>query len=78
MKIQEIFIGRFTYWLLLAAVVVILALLGFNKQHVRDFVPFQFTVIAVAIVAVAAIMLLYKPGERITREPIDGEDKETE
>lgn len=74
MKIQDIFIGRSLYWLLLAAVMGVFALLGFNKLHVRDFVPFQFTVIIVAIVIVAAIMWLYKPGERATREPLDPED----
>lgn len=70
MKLNEIFIGRFAYWAVAGVVVVVLAVLGLNAQHVKTFVPFQFTVLGLAVFVVAAIMCLYRPGERITREPL--------
>lgn len=74
MKIHDLFIGRWAYWLLAGGVFAVLAVLGLNQEHVRDFVPFQFTVLGLAAFIVAAILYLYKPGERITREPLDDKD----
>ena len=73
MKLQDFFIGRPVYWALAGVVAAILAGLGLGKQHVREFVPFQFTVLALAAIIVAVIMIVYKPGERATREPLDDE-----
>jgi hypothetical protein len=75
MKLSDLFIGRPVYWALWAVIIAILAALGLNQQHVRDFVPFSFVVLALAAAAVAIIVLLYRPGERITREPLDDESK---
>jgi hypothetical protein len=71
MKMQDFFIGRPVYWALAGAIAAVLTGLGLTKQHVRDFVPFQFTVLALAAIIVAVIMVVYKPGERATREPLD-------
>ena len=54
-------------------VAAVLAVLGLGKQHVREFVPFQFAVLALAVIIVAVIMVVYKPGERATREPLEDE-----
>lgn len=76
MKIQDFFIGRPVYWALAGAIAAVLAALGLAKQHVRDFVPFQFTVLVLAVIIVVVIMVVYKPGERATREPLDPADKD--
>lgn len=76
MKMQDFFIGRPVYWALTGAIAAIMAVMGLYKLHVREFVSFQFIVLALAAVAVAAIMVLYKPGERATREPLDPQDEE--
>lgn len=73
MKLHDFFIGRPIYWALAGAVAAILAGLGLGKQHVREFVTFQFTVLALAVIIVAVIMVVYKPGERATREPLEDE-----
>lgn len=78
MRLSDLFISRPVYWALWAAIIAVLAALGLNQQHVRDFVPFSFVVLALAAGAVAAIVLLCRPGERITREPIDGETNDAE
>lgn len=74
MKMSDLFIGRIIYWALAAIVVLILAVLGHYKIHVRYFVPFQWTVLALAVFIVAVVLFVYKPGERITREPIETQD----
>lgn len=76
MKMQDFFIGRPVYWALTGAVAAVLAGLGLNKEHVREFVPFQFMVLGLAVFIVAVIMILYKPGERATREPLDPPDED--
>jgi len=73
MKLQDLFIGRPVYWALAGAIAAVLAVLGINKMHVREFVPFQFTVLALAAIIVAVIMVIYKPGEQVTREPLEDE-----
>lgn len=78
MKISDLFIGRPVYWALAGFITVVLAVLGLNAEHVRDFVPFQFTVLGLAALAVGAILFLYKPGERVTREPLDEADLDRE
>lgn len=74
MKMSDLFIGRPVYWGLAAIIVAVLAVLGLRQEHVKDFVPFQFAVLAVALVAVGLVMVLYRPGERVTREPLDLDD----
>jgi len=74
MTLRNIFLGRAVYWAILVVLITILALLGINQQHVKHFVPFQFAVLGLAILVVALIVLLYRPGERITREPLEPEE----
>jgi lysylphosphatidylglycerol synthetase-like protein (DUF2156 family) len=75
MKMSDLFIGRPVYWGLAAAIVGVLAVLGLRQEHVKDFVPFQFAILAIAVVAVGAVMFLYRPGERVTRETLDPDDQ---
>lgn len=74
MKKSKLFIGRPVYWVLFALIVGVMAFLGMRQEHVRDFVPFQFAVIGVAVFAVAAVLFLYRPGEEVTRDPLDPDD----
>ncbi len=76
MKPGDFFIGRPVYWALASAITAILAALGLHQAHVRDFVPFQFAVLGIAVVTVAAVVILYRPGERITRDPLDPPEDE--
>ncbi|GAB4241105.1 MAG: hypothetical protein Kow0032_29120 [Methyloligellaceae bacterium] len=75
MKLSDVFIGRPVYWAIWAVIIAILATLGLDAQHVKNFVPFQFVVLGLAAAAVAAILFLYRPGERLTREPLDADSK---
>ena len=70
---KQIFLGPPVYWLIWFAVIGLLYLFGSNGMHVRSFVPFMFSVLGVAAVAVLAIVLSYRHGQRITREPFEDE-----
>jgi len=72
-KGDPIFIGRPLYWAIWVVIIAVLAWLGLTAQHVREFVPFQFAVLALAAGAVAVLVLAYRPGERITREKFEDE-----
>lgn len=74
MKLKQIFIGPLRYWLLWP--VLLLALYGFGatSYHVKSFVPFGFLLLGLAAVLVVFIIATYRPGERVTREPIQDED----
>lgn len=74
MILKDLFISRSIYWALAAGVVIVLTVIGINELHVRDFVLFQFLILGVSILVVAVITLTYRPGERITREPLDLKD----
>ncbi len=70
---RRIFLGPPAYWLIWIAVIAVLYLLGANGMHVRSFVPFMFAVLAIAAAAVLTIVITYRPGQRITREPFEEE-----
>lgn len=70
---RGVFLGRPLHWALWLVVIAVLALLGRQSQHVRDFVPFVFVVLGLAAAAVAVIVLTHRHGERVTREPLEDE-----
>jgi Mn2+/Fe2+ NRAMP family transporter len=71
---NRVFLGRPLHWALWFAVIVVLTVLGKQSQHVRDFVPFLLAVLGLATAVVAVIVFTHRPGERVTREPLDDED----
>ncbi len=75
MKLSALFIGRPIYWAVAAAVIAALAVLGAKQMHVKEFVSFQFIVLGIAILAVAIVLAVYKPGERATRDSLDPDDR---
>lgn len=76
---RGVFLGRPLHWALWLVVIAVLALLGRQSQHVRDFVPFVFAVLGLAAAAVTVIVVTHRHGERVTREPLeDAPDAEDE
>ena len=68
---KDIFIGKPLHWLIWAVIAVAFYVLGGMKLHVQSFVPFVFVVLALAAAAVLLVILTYRKGDRITREPFD-------
>ena len=67
----DIFLGKPWHWGLLIAVSVVLALVGFQYLHTSDFNVFSAITLVVGVTMVCAVVLTYRPGDRIMREPID-------
>ncbi len=68
---KRLFLGKALHWLLWVAIVAVLYLLGSLRLHTRDFNFFAVIVLALAAAAVLTIVLSYKKGERITRDPFE-------
>ena len=72
---REIFIGPPRHWLILAATLVVLWVMGANQFHTTHFKLFLVCLIALSIANLTAIILTYREGERITRESLDNEEE---
>jgi len=70
---KEIFLGKPLHWLIWAVILGLLYLLGALRLHTRDFNLFILIVLALAVASVLLIVLTYKKGERITRDPFEEE-----
>ena len=71
---RDIFIGPLRHWLLFAAALGILWVMGANQFHTSNFKLFLLTLIGLSIALLASIVLTYRRGERITRDPLDDGD----
>ncbi len=71
---NQIFLGKLSHWLLLVASVAILYGMGMRHLHVRAFPVFVLLVLALVVAVQLWVVLGYKPGDAITREPIKDAD----
>ncbi|MFQ5936720.1 MAG: hypothetical protein ACE5LB_09950 [Acidiferrobacterales bacterium] len=68
---RQIFLGKPLYWLPWGAIISTLVVLGSLRLHTRHFNLFIFIVLALAVASVLLVIITYKKGERITREPFE-------
>lgn len=68
---KSLFLGRPLHWILWLVLIGVLFGLGKYSFHVRYFVPFCLLLLALTGACIASIILSYREGERITREPFD-------
>ena len=71
---RDIFIGPLRHWLILITTLGTLWMMGANQFHTTNFKLFLICLIGLSIANLTAIVLTYRKGERITREPLDGEE----
>lgn len=67
----DIFIGKAWHWALLVLAFVALAVVGVNYMHTYAFNMFVMICLAIGLVVVSAVVLTHKPGDRVTRDPIE-------
>ena len=65
------FLGKWWHWLLLAVMVGLLWLAGSHRLHVVDFNTFILSLTGGVIVAVGRLLGGTRPGEQVTRDPIE-------
>ena len=66
----EVFLGKPWHWGLLVAVSALLAFVGFQYLHTSAFNLFSTISLGVGLATVSAVVFSHKPGERVTRDPI--------
>ena len=70
---KNIFLGRPIYWALLAAMVAALWAMGSKHLHTSEFNSFIFLILGLATACVLFVLVTYRKGERLTREPFEEE-----
>jgi RsiW-degrading membrane proteinase PrsW (M82 family) len=70
---QRVFLGKPIHWLIIAIVIAVLWWMGDTRLHTRDFKQFLLILAVLAAGAVIAILASARPGDRVTREPLDRE-----
>ena len=73
MKLKQIFLGPLRYWLIWPVVLAILYGFGATSFHVKSFVPFGLMMLALAAAVLVFVLVTYRHGERVTREPLEDE-----
>ncbi|MDF1793962.1 MAG: hypothetical protein P1U88_18765 [Thalassobaculaceae bacterium] len=68
---SDIFLGKPWHWGLLAAAFVALAVVGIRYMHTYAFNTFATICLSIGLVVVSAVVLTHRPGDRVTREPIE-------
>ena len=68
---KAIFLGPFVHWLLVAALIALGWLAGFEKLHVTAFNTFLIAVIAATMLALVAVLKTAPEGKRVTRDPLE-------
>ena len=71
---HNIFIGPLRHWLLMIVIFGVLWLMGANQFHTSHFSLFLLVLIGLSFGAITAIILTYRKGERITRDPLDDDE----
>lgn len=66
----QIFLGKWWHWVVLILVAAVMWWTGSERMHVKTFNPFLILVLVMTIVAVLALVLGSRPGERVTREEL--------
>ena len=67
----QIFLGKPVHWALIVAVIVIGWLLGHQRLHVIWFDLFTISLLAASAAIVLVILLTSRPGEQVTRDPLE-------
>jgi Mn2+/Fe2+ NRAMP family transporter len=71
---RRIFLGKPLHWGLVAILIVVGWLLGREKLHVIWFNLFTIILLALSAAVVAVVLMTSKPGEQITRDPLEQDE----
>ncbi|MBY8977092.1 hypothetical protein KHP62_14840 [Rhodobacteraceae bacterium NNCM2] len=72
---KQIFLGPPIHWLILIVVIGLGWFAGDERLHVTSFNLFLITLIMGTVLVLFMVLYSARPGERITREPIEDTDQ---
>jgi Mn2+/Fe2+ NRAMP family transporter len=68
---SRIFLGRWWHWGILVASVAVFWLAGEERMHVIHFNAFILSLFVATAIVVAIVVARTRPGEQVTRDPLD-------
>lgn len=71
---KEIFLGKRVHWAILVALVLGGWLTGRSRLHVIEFNVFILGLLALTVAALVAVVATSRPGERVTRDPLEPDE----
>jgi len=74
--IARLFLGRWWHWAVLASVWGALWLAGAERLHVIHFNAFVWLLLIGTAVILGLLLALTSPGEQVTRDPLERDDKD--
>lgn len=72
---KRIFLGPLLHWLILIALIAAGWFTGAGRWHVIDFNPFIIGLIILTIGVLVLVLKTSAPGQRVTRDPIEEEER---
>ena len=75
---KNLFIGKPLHWLIVALAIGGLYWLGAGQFHRVNYTGFLFVVIGIAATCVLIVLVTYRRGDRITRDPLEDETTQDE
>ncbi len=73
--LRAIFLGKPLHWAIIVLLVAGGWLTGRARLHVIEFNQFVLGLLAVATLALLAVLATSRPGERVTRDPLEPDDE---
>lgn len=73
---SRVFLGKPLHWAILALLIAAGWLTGRERLHVIEFNLFILGLLAVSVVALLIVLATSRPGERVTRDPLDAEHED--
>ena len=68
---NKIFLGRPVHWLIAVGLGILGWLGGRLRLHVTDFNLFIIVLIVIVVGALVAVIVTSRPGDKVTRDPIE-------
>lgn len=69
-----VFLGKPVHWVVIVALVACGWSAGLLRLHFTDFNLFVIAALAISVAALLAVLRTSRPGERVTRDPIEDDD----
>ena len=68
---NKIFLGPLFHWIVIVGLIAFGWYTGAQRFHASNFNPFIIALIVIVIVTVIAVILTSRPGQPVTRDPIE-------
>lgn len=75
MSVKGLLVGKPLHWVMVAVAIGLLYWFGASQFHRVDYTGFLFALLGIAAACVAIVLVTYRRGDRITRQPLVEEEE---